>query len=50
MKAPSLNGTRTPPSVDDASRKLPTSKSTVNDNPTRSTTAPTDKTLGPRTA
>lgn len=38
------------PSSSDASTKLPTSKSTVNNDATRSSVAPTPKTIGPRTA
>lgn len=46
----SLNGTKTPPATQDASRRLPASKSTVNNDTTRSATAATPKTLGPREA
>ena len=45
-----FNGVKTPPPAVDASMKLPTKSSTVNDNPTRKSVAATDKTLGPRTA
>lgn len=38
------------PSASDASTRPPTMKSTVNNDPTRSKTAPTPKTLGPRCA
>ena len=49
MKGVSLQGTKTPPATQDASRKLPTSKTTVNAG-VRSATAATDKTIGPRCA
>lgn len=45
-----LNGVRTPPPCCDASMKPPTMKSTVNSDATRSKTASTPKTLGPRVA
>ena len=38
------------PSATDASTRPPTMKSTVNSDPTRSATAKTPKTLGPRCA
>lgn len=44
-----LNGTRMPPMDGDKSMQLPKGPS-VNSDPTRSGTAPTPKTLGPRTA
>ena len=50
MEKHPFNGTKTPPPAVDASMKPPTMKSTVNDNPTRSSAAATPKTLGPRTA
>ena len=49
MKTPGLNGTRTPPPVQDSSRVPPTKSTTVNDG-TRSSTAKTPPTLGPRCA
>lgn len=45
----SLNGTGTPPPATDASFGLPKSPS-VNQDSTRSSTAPTPKALGPRVA
>lgn len=50
MEKHPFNGTKTPPPAVDASQKPPTMKSTVNDMPTRSKTAPTPGTLGPRCA
>ncbi len=46
---PSLNGTNTPPATQDKSRVLPKGPS-VNAESTRSGTAPTPGTLGPREA
>lgn len=48
MESHPFNGVKTPPSAVDASMKPP--KGSVNDNPTRSSTAMTPKTLGPRVA
>ena len=45
-----FNGVRTPPPAVDASMTPPTRSSTVNNETTRSKTAATPKTLGPRTA
>jgi len=44
-----LNGTKTPPATQDSSRVLPKGPS-VNSETTRSSAAPTPKTLGPREA
>lgn len=49
MKAPSLNGTKTPPATQDASRKLPKGPS-VSSGAVRSSTAVAAGTIGPRTA
>lgn len=49
MAKMSLNGTKTPPATQDSSRVLPKGPS-VNSEPTRSRTAPTPGTLGPREA
>lgn len=44
-----FNGVKTPPAAVDASMRLPKGPS-VNESPTRSGTAKTPKTLGPRVA
>lgn len=49
MAKMSLNGTKTPPATQDSSRVLPKGPS-VNSDATRSKTANTPGTLGPRTA
>lgn len=48
MGSHSFNGVHTPPKAVDASMKMP--KGSVNDNPTRKSSADTDRTLGPRSA
>lgn len=48
MNSHPFNGVRTPPAAVDASMKLPSGS--VNSDPTRSSTAKTPKTLGPRSA
>lgn len=50
MEKHPFNGAKTPPPAVDSSMRPPTMKSTVNNDPTRSATAKTPKTLGPRTA
>lgn len=50
MDSHPFNGVREAPPAVDASMKIPTTKSTVNNDTTRTKTAPTDKTLGPRVA
>lgn len=49
MEKHPFNGVKTPPSATDASTRLPKGPS-VNESPTRSSTASHGKTLGPRCA